>query len=106
MVPAGAFALALFALLYRVITVTGWRTVAAAAPQPTTARLGTHLLTDYIFPFEFVSLLLLMAMVGSAILVRERRGRDTAPAADSVPEPGAGEASLATSVDAEPKEQS
>lgn len=86
MVPAGAFALALFALLYRVITATPWPTAAVAAPEPTTMRLGTALLTDYIFPFEFVSLLLLAAMVGAAILVRERRrsgeNGPEAPAAD------------------------
>jgi len=94
MVPAGAFALALFALLYRVITSTDWPQKAVDAPAPTTARLGAHLLTDYVFPFEFVSLLLLVAMIGAAILVRERR---------SVPsEPGNDDDTPAT---AEPEEQ-
>jgi hypothetical protein len=29
-------------------------------------------MTNYIFPFEYVSLVLLAAMVGAAILIRER----------------------------------
>lgn len=72
-VPAGIFALLLFALLYKVITGTAWREVAPASPHGTTAALGTKFMTDYIFPFEFISLVLLVAMIGAAILIRERR---------------------------------
>jgi NADH-quinone oxidoreductase subunit J len=43
------------------------------APQmlPTTASLGKLLLTDYIFPFEFVSLLLVLVLIGGAVVVRK-----------------------------------
>ncbi len=33
-------------------------------------------MTNYIFPFEYVSLVLLAAMIGAAILIRESKTRD------------------------------
>jgi NADH:ubiquinone oxidoreductase subunit 6 (subunit J) len=45
----------------------------AGAPETTTAGIGTLLLTDYLFPFEFASLLLLLALVGAARLARGDR---------------------------------
>jgi NADH-quinone oxidoreductase subunit J len=85
-VPAGIFALMLFALLYKVITGTEWAERAPSGAEPTTARLGLAFLTDFVFPFEFVSLILLAAMIGAAILIRDRRpepreGAGGAPAA-------------------------
>lgn len=74
-VPAGIFALMLFALLYKVITGTPWAERDPGPAQGTTARLGAGFLTDFVFPFEFVSLILLVAMIGAAILIRERRAR-------------------------------
>jgi NADH-quinone oxidoreductase subunit J len=72
-VPAGLFALLLFALLYKVITGTAWRLLSPAAPLPTTKTLGAKFLTEFVFPFEFVSIVLLVAMIGAAILIREAR---------------------------------
>ena len=39
--------------------------------EPTTASVGESLLTTYLLPFEAVSVLLLAALVGAAILVRK-----------------------------------
>ncbi len=38
--------------------------------QPTTAPLGQALLTDYLLPFEAISVLLLVVMVGAAVIAR------------------------------------
>ena len=38
--------------------------------QPTTARLGEALLSDYLLPFEAISVLLLVVMVGAAVIAR------------------------------------
>jgi len=65
------FAAAVFGVLYKVITAVDWRASEGAA-KATTAEIGTQLMTSYIFPFEYVSLVLLAAMVGAAILIRER----------------------------------
>jgi NADH:ubiquinone oxidoreductase subunit 6 (subunit J) len=43
------------------------------APGGTTEGIGRMLLTDYLFPFEFASLLLLVALVGAARLARGGR---------------------------------
>ena len=73
--PAGIFALAVFALVYRVITSSGWGGRTMAPDDPVTADIGVQIMTNYIFPFEYVSLALLVAMVGAAIVIRERKTR-------------------------------
>ena len=71
-VPPTLFGLAVFVLLYRTITGTDWNASITPA-SATTAEIGTYLMTKYIFPFEYVSLVLLAAMIGAAILIRESR---------------------------------
>lgn len=41
-----------------------------AVAAPTTARLGDAFLREYLLPFELVSLVLLMALVGAMVLAR------------------------------------
>ncbi len=61
----------LFALLFRVAVTTPWN-----LPGPTpigeeaTIRIGEHLFSDYLLPFELASVLLLMAMIGAIVLAR------------------------------------
>ena len=38
--------------------------------EEATARIGEHLFTDYLLPFEVASVLLLMAMIGAIVLAR------------------------------------
>ncbi len=95
-VPAGIFSLLLFALLYMVVTGTDWPARMPGEAQPTTAEIGVKLMTDYIFPFEYASLILLMAMIGAALMIRESRltkagPADAAEAAEAGPQAGSGE---------------
>jgi len=85
-VPAAVFAALIFAVLYKVVTAVSWHGV-ATAPEATVAEIGTNLMTNYIFPFEYVSLVLLAAMIGAAILIRESKTRDE-HAADESSTPG------------------
>jgi NADH-quinone oxidoreductase subunit J len=78
-VPAGFFSLATLGLLYKVITSANWATTGMAAAEPTTSEIGLMFMTNYIFPFEYVSLVLLSAMIGAALLIRERRPVDETP---------------------------
>jgi len=70
-VLSGAVCAGLFALLLRVSVTTDW-----ALPGPTpvgeeaTIRIGEHLFSDYLLPFELASVLLLMAMIGAIVLAR------------------------------------
>lgn len=85
MVPAGALAIVLFALLYKVVTGTGWAVREPGAADPTISEIGARLMTTHIFPFEFASLVLLVAMIGAAILIRERKAA-VEPAPDEAAE--------------------
>jgi len=82
-VPAAIFAIAVFGLLYKAVTSVQWP-ARDFTPQPTTAEIGTNFMTNYIFPFEYVSLVLLAAMIGAAILIREHRGNGEKGAAEGV----------------------
>ena len=94
-VPAGIFSLVLFALLYKVISSTDWPQHVPAAAEATTAEIGTNFMTNYIFPFEYASLLLLLAMVGAAILIRERKLRP-----EDLEQAVAGDAEVASAIEA------
>ena len=72
-VPPAVISLATLALLWKVITGTEWASQGLGPVEPTIAEIGTNFMTNYIFPFEFVSLVLLAAMIGAAILIRERK---------------------------------
>ena len=53
-----------------------WNTNWAVAPtfdvEATASHIGMILLTDYILPFEAVSVLLLIAMIGAALIARRK----------------------------------
>ncbi|HPF36710.1 NADH-quinone oxidoreductase subunit J [bacterium] len=87
MVPAGIFSLGLFALLYKV-SAGSFPVREPGEAVPTVKAIGVEIMTDWIFPFEFASLVLLVAMVGAAILIRERR---PARAPEALPENAPGE---------------
>ena len=76
-VAAGIAALVVFALSVTVVVNEAWPVLAdIRAVEPTTKDIGKSFLTDFLYPFEFASVLLLMAMIGAAMLTRERRGED------------------------------
>ena len=61
----------LLLLLLRVDLNTEWSTPGPKAiGEEATIRIGEHLFTDYLLPFELASVLLLMAMIGAIVLAR------------------------------------
>ncbi len=52
------------------------------------ATLGARLLGDYLLPFEIVSILLLVVMIGAAYLAKSRRRSIQSGIADATAEPG------------------
>ncbi len=78
-VMASLVALVLFVGLVSVSLAGPWPELAGAPPADQLAKIATvdsigkALLTDYLVPFEIVSVLLLAAMIGAAYLARPER---------------------------------
>jgi len=69
--PYGVIAaLLIFAVLMTTIAKSQFNTGRVPAGDPTTVDIGALLIGDYIIAFEFASVLLLVALVGAAYLVR------------------------------------
>jgi len=75
-IPGGVFSVLIFAIVYKVINGTEWNVLPVDVPEATISVIGQKLLTDFIFPFEYASIVLLLAMIGAAILIRERKIED------------------------------
>ena len=58
-------------LISLVISKTPWLQIEALEPAETVSVIGTLLLSKYLLPFEAISLLLLGALIGAALLSRE-----------------------------------
>ncbi len=68
---SGFICLGLLFLLIRVDFTTSWNLPGPKSiGEEATARIGEHLFTDYLLPFELASVLLLMAMIGAIVLAR------------------------------------
>ncbi len=66
---SGIICAGLLVLLLRVDLTTNWSTPGPKAiGEEATERIGEHLFTDYLLPFELASVLLLMAMIGAIVL--------------------------------------
>ncbi len=68
---SGLVCTGLLLLLLRVDFTTQWISPGPEAiGEMATERIGEHLFTDYLLPFEVASVLLLMAMIGAIVLAR------------------------------------
>lgn len=70
-IPALIASALLFVAMAFVITTTRWAISPAAPTEPTTDALAAALFTTYVLPFELASVLLLVAIIGAIVLVRE-----------------------------------
>ena len=71
-VPGALVSVAVFVILTTVIVRTPWSQAALIEEGPTTPIIGRALMTEYVLPFEIASVLLLVALLGAAMLVRRR----------------------------------
>jgi NADH-quinone oxidoreductase subunit J len=65
-------AVLLFVALGLILLRVNWPVVEVAVPAETISILGQDLMGRYLVPFEVASVLLLVALVGSIIIARER----------------------------------
>jgi len=71
-VPGAIVAALVFVSLVALIYRTPWRKMNTVMEGPTSEHIGLLFLTDYILPFEAASVLLLVALIGAAMIVRRR----------------------------------
>jgi len=71
LVPGLLFLVLVLGLLSLLAFKTPWAASVPGAPVETTAAIGDALLTDYVLPFEIISVVLVAAMIGAVTLVRK-----------------------------------
>jgi NADH-quinone oxidoreductase subunit J len=71
-VPAVLAVVGVFSILVIFMLRTRWHGGGQSPAVPTTAAIGELLMRDYILPFEAASILLLIALIGAAMIVRRR----------------------------------
>ncbi len=72
--PGAVLAAVLLAFLLAVIRANAWSARALPPVQgPDLKEIGTELLTRYLLPFEFISLLLLAALVGAIVIGKVKK---------------------------------
>ncbi len=70
--PALVVVLVVFATLAAFMLKTRWYSGGISPAVPTTATLGELLMKDYMLPFEATSILLLIALIGAAMIIRRK----------------------------------
>ena len=70
--PALVAVVGVFGILVIFMLRTRWYGGGQSPMVPTTAAIGELLMRDYILPFEAASILLLIALIGAAMIVRRR----------------------------------
>jgi NADH-quinone oxidoreductase subunit J len=70
--PAVVVVLGVFALLATFMMKARWHIGGPGSAGPTTAAIGELFMKDYILPFEAASILLLVALIGAAMIVRRK----------------------------------
>ena len=63
----------LFVILVITFSKTQWAAGPGRLPSATTAEIGRLFMGQYILPFEAASVLLLIALIGAAMIVRRRK---------------------------------
>jgi NADH-quinone oxidoreductase subunit J len=71
-IPASIIVSVAAGALCGVFYITDWRVFTGRQPLPTTApQLGEMFLTTYLLPFEIISVVLLVALIGAALIARK-----------------------------------
>lgn len=80
--PGAVAGLGMLGFLTWLVVITPWRVEDPAPPEPTAAGVGERFMSTYLLPFEVVSVLLLVAMIGATYVARSQ---------EEEPEEGSGE---------------
>ncbi len=75
LVPGLLLLVMMVALLAGLAVNTPWPVSVPGPASPTTAAMGDALLSEYVLPFEVISVLLIAALIGAVTLVRKEEDR-------------------------------
>jgi NADH-quinone oxidoreductase subunit J len=71
-IPASIIVAVAAGALCGVFYITDWRVFTGMqAPETTAPKLGEMFLTTYLLPFEIISIVLLVALIGAAMIARK-----------------------------------
>jgi NADH-quinone oxidoreductase subunit J len=70
-IPATLVVLAFFALSVFTLIKTAWPISGGVLPANNIAELGKLLLSEYVIPFEVVSIVLLVALIGAIVISKK-----------------------------------
>ena len=70
---AGVCVVILFVFLFKAIRTAPWKGLLPQAKILSLPEIGKALLTEYVLPFEFISLILLAAMIGAIVIGKEKK---------------------------------
>lgn len=73
LLPAAVVVGAALFVLLRVVYGADWNVLQPGEFTPTSQSIGILLMTDFLIPFEIVSVLLLAALIGAAFIARKGR---------------------------------
>lgn len=73
-IPAGLVSALTLVLIILAVLKTDWATRMAVKGPDTVPVIGRLLLTDFVVPFEVVSVLLLGALIGAIVIVSKEKG--------------------------------
>jgi len=69
-VPAFLIVLSLLILTLLALSKTAWEVTSSSGVSPSATELGRALMTIYVLPFEIVSVVLLVALIGAIVISR------------------------------------
>ena len=72
--PGAIIWVGIVAMLLATIMRTRWKVGPGRAPLPTTTDIGLQFMGPWLLPFEAASILLLVALIGAAMIVRRKPG--------------------------------
>jgi NADH-quinone oxidoreductase subunit J len=73
----GGIIIALFSLLLIYIGVkTPWQKLDSVRFEPSTSAIGNSLLSNYLLPFEMISVLLLVGLIGAVVIARRKEDQE------------------------------
>lgn len=71
MIPSIIFTVGIISILIFIIISTKWNIKQPVMNDETVSQIGKMLLTNYLLPFEIASIVLLVALIGSAMFARK-----------------------------------